>query len=645
MKTYLKHNKSSSKSKKYFINSNYFNTSESKIKIKQKRLYTSRKNSFNSSKNKNIFSKTQNSFDNFSKTENEVLLNSEINNKQYNDLVKNTYSFLTELNNHKIKNVESYSEMQKKTKKIDGVSFEYRDYSKIKNADILKKFQKNKQMDNSENDRLLENKRKKIKLKESGLQFINKVSWMKLNNYAYNMKKEICLRVQETKQNNLDYLKDKIQSIKYIQTICGSKFATKIGNYIKYLNMKKDSEIGICLQLIRKINNLKNEIKDINSKIKKKENEKDYILKWVYLQIKMDQQKNTLPLYYKTVLNNFLIIELLINQKLKTIHNSDGKEDIKKYIKKFSIDMNYNLNIEKLSSEIKDFLSRENCVSEFNYIKDHYKNNLPFKTEGKFQEKMLYYENEDLQLITLNSQLNTEIIYLQKELNIILQKKNEDESSNNALIISKENELSHVKFFYQNNYNLIKKLKNNKKINMISNNNELGINNNKVNKIFNKLPLNNKVLLNKINVSYEICSKFNKKEKIIDIFTKNEAQYLKEKGILFKLLLIEIVVDYLVGKLQNYHKIFDEKIIKKLWADIDKIHKDEKTEEQKKEQRKKAERLKFEIEKKNNKIYFLPHKKFDMFSIAGRKKTKIKIEDDSNKIPDFEDFIFEGGEN
>ena len=82
-----------------------------------------------------------------------------------------------------------------------------------------------------------------------------------------------------------------------------------------------------------------------------------------------------------------------------------------------------------------------------------------------------------------------------------------------------------------------------------------------------------------------------------------------------------------------------------MWADIDKIHKDEKTEEQKKEQRKKAERLKFEIEKKNNKIYFLPHKKFDMFGIAGRKKTKIKIEDDSNKIPDFEDFIFEGGEN
>ena len=50
--------------------------------------------------------------------------------------------------------------MQKKTKKIDGVSFEYRDYSKIKNADILKKFQKNKQTENSENDRLLENKRK-----------------------------------------------------------------------------------------------------------------------------------------------------------------------------------------------------------------------------------------------------------------------------------------------------------------------------------------------------------------------------------------------------------------------------------------------------------------------------------------------------
>ena len=652
VKTVLKSNKISSRSKKYYLNSNYFNTSQSKAKIKQRNLFSSRKKNFSTSKNTKSFYKTQNSFDMFSKMENDMFIKPQIKKASYKDLIKNTYSFLTELNNSK-KKVEPCPEVKKKITKIDGVSFECRDYSKIENVDILKKFLKKNQaleneiLENSENDKPLEKKRRKLNLKESELSYINKICWMKFNKYSSNMKKEIFLRTKETNQSDLDFLEEKIQAMKYAQKLCGSQFSIKITNYVKYLNTKKDREKGICLNLIQEIYDLKNELKHMNSKMKKIETEKNNILKWVYLQIKMEQKKTILPHYYKTALNNFLLIEPFINQKSKKLNSSNEKEkeNIIKVIKKSSVVYQNNFIAEQLSDEIIDFLSRENCVAEFNYIKEHYKNNLPFKTVDEFQEKMSSFESDDLQLIRLNSQIRSELIYLHNELNLALEKKMESESSNNELIIAKQNELSHVKFFYQINFNLMQKLKRNGKISSISTKNSSNINNNRSSKMFHKFPLNNKTLFYKINLLYDICSKFNKQEKILDLFNKNETQYIKEKGVLYEILLIEVVVDYLVFQYENYNKIFGAKVMKKLWSDIEKTHREEKTEEQKKERREKAARLKVEVEKRSNKIYFLPHKKVNMFNNIGRKKKKTKIKDDVNKIPEFDDFIFNGGEN
>ena len=104
---------------------------------------------------------------------------------------------------------------------------------------------------------------------------------------------------------------------------------------------------------------------------------------------------------------------------------------------------------------------------------------------------------------------------------------------------------------------------------------------------------------------------------------------------------IEQTIDYLITNF-NYYLNKNEEIqeyIKKIKSDIEKEHKIEKARLQMMIDLQKIKTLKEKVEKRSNKIYFLPSKKIDLnkFKI---KKEKVIVDKDLNRIPAIEDYLY-----
>ena len=93
---------------------------------------------------------------------------------------------------------------------------------------------------------------------------------------------------------------------------------------------------------------------------------------------------------------------------------------------------------------------------------------------------------------------------------------------------------------------------------------------------------------------------------------------------------------------KNNHKD-GERAIKKIFFDIEKGHRLEKAEEMRRQLREKIIKLEKDIDKRNNKIYFLPYRKVrDVMKI---KKEKIVVKEQENQQLNFEDFITEDNDD
>ena len=131
---------------------------------------------------------------------------------------------------------------------------------------------------------------------------LNKVREFKYFNYLNEQKKEINIITMENSKNNIEFLKDKINSLNKIKNIYSNKISNTLGEYSKFIsNYKKKKKINSDI-LLNQINNIKKEVKNLQNKIAKKEQEKATILKWVYFLIKMKEKKIELPTYYKKII-------------------------------------------------------------------------------------------------------------------------------------------------------------------------------------------------------------------------------------------------------------------------------------------------------------------------------------------------------
>ena len=131
---------------------------------------------------------------------------------------------------------------------------------------------------------------------------LNKVREFKYFNYLNEQKKEINIITMENSKNNIEFLKDKINSLNKIKNIYSNKISNTLGEYSKFISNYKEKEKINSDILLNQINNIKKEVKNLQNKIAKKEQEKATILKWVYFLIKMKEKKIELPTYYKKII-------------------------------------------------------------------------------------------------------------------------------------------------------------------------------------------------------------------------------------------------------------------------------------------------------------------------------------------------------
>jgi len=124
---------------------------------------------------------------------------------------------------------------------------------------------------------------------------LNKVREFKYFNYLNEQKKEINIITMENSKNNIEFLKDKINSLNKIKNIYSNKISNTLGEYSKFISNYKEKEKINSDILLNQINNIKKEVKNLQNKIAKKEQEKATILKWVYFLIKMKEKKIELP--------------------------------------------------------------------------------------------------------------------------------------------------------------------------------------------------------------------------------------------------------------------------------------------------------------------------------------------------------------
>ena len=329
----LKSSKSSCKSVKTLINqksnkkknTKNFKYSESYKKIQittpsdelstyALKTISSFQNSFDSFSTKNLFSKklmdknkkdkdinpyfTISSFHPESKTSIHSNLNKN-KNKKYNykngifSLTQNNFKNNFDFNNERFNTINYFSkknsfclkEKENDIKLLRHIKFERDKKGEDKNEEYLLNLKLNKMDSEKYNISLMLNR-----LRES-----------KYYNFLNEQRREVNKTSLENCKNNIDFLTDKIKTLNKMKSIYNNNISNKLGEYSKFILNYKLREKIIDDLLLNQINILKKEVKNLQTKIAKKESEKATILKWVYFLIKMKEKKLILPQYYKKI--------------------------------------------------------------------------------------------------------------------------------------------------------------------------------------------------------------------------------------------------------------------------------------------------------------------------------------------------------
>ena len=542
-------------------------------------------------------------------------------NKNYKNFPSNNTSitfFITESNNNNNNNNNNNinKNNDKNYNNNDAISFLLKCEEEVKKRRIKKK------------RNLMELKISKLQIKKDNIKnYINKTNSIILFNYKNKMNIEAIERIKEGYENRAEYLNNMYKNLNNYKKLFKEKFINKFNEYVRFLNTKKEIEREKNEKLLNLIIHKKNEKNNIENQIKKLENEKNNILKWIFFQIQIYEKKRNLEFYYKLIIEESNEgYKKLLEKKNK--ENSPNKEKIensrqslfsrrfssfsqiskvfkRKSSKRISIDINLNA-IKNLS------------IEEMNRIRS-YKIGLIFQTPEAFMEAITNLDNINIRYLNKFNDLKYELFELNKEKKIHInqiEKKNEYE---NKKIILKEKELEHI----LKKYDLLKNKNISIKKQFESN---------------NKNNITSKNLLNLIIKLYQTLNQLNLEDNLKD----NKKIYTDEELALNYLEAIELKVFYILSLFKNvYSDIFYLVSYKIIKAKIDFKHKTEYSKKLKNDYIKKILMLRKAVEEKNNKILFLPRKKVDFHSIYVMKK-KEKKDLKKDKITDnFEDFMYD----
>ena len=451
---------------------------------------------------------------------------------------------------------------------------------------------------------------------------------------------------------------------------------------------QKSYEKNKVEDLVDEIINLKNDITRINSKMAKIELEKSKILRWIYFQIKLKEKMVILPSYYKTILENLNDISsyydkqakklatsyapksMETNKNFNTLTMSMKKRDrMKKSIKKTKVFHSFdNIETPNLKNELITLLNKKEAKEAYKRIKE-YKTHLIY-TVDDFVDRMSCLERENLTLIKYHTDLKYKIKEYQKQLDKVIEEKNKILEIYNYNLSIELNELNRLKINHSTMENLIKVFKNSYYFNndiksrrrtRFLLNNDKGENfnmnidsiispislikaNKKKNEINNRNKSKNKkctkeMLFTKISELYDLCKtiKFND-ERHYEVL-KEKEKILKNYGIIYSIFCIEYCVNYLMNYIHNYEKNHKDgpKNMKKILNEIERAHREKNAAELRKQRLQRHIKLEKDIEKRYNKVHI--HNR-QVTTVVKKKKRKIEVIK-TQKIPSFDDFIFE----
>ena len=504
---------------------------------------------------------------------------------------------------------------------------------------LLRKFEdeKIKHLLNLKKKIEIENKRNQInRIKESKSTNINKIRELKLLNHSIDIKKEKYLSLKESKENQIKEISYPLGILNNSISHCET-FYNKFNDYVKHLSTQREFEKSMNKHLIQEIIILKKQNNEIESKIKKVQQDKNNILRWLYLQIEVYEKKVNIPDYYKIIIEESEENYNQIMNKRKRKESVDSQKKEKKFNHKKSFNIKKKLekkeSRKKINEDINEFNPIYNSISkeEIERIR-HYRYVLKFNCIDELVDQFKQYEYDTLNYIDEYNSLKQRICELKKEKNIII---NEGKIENDILDNDiKEKEKEHQILKAKNEYllNEINNINNKNNINNINNNTIYNLNlplqKNKSKLYFHiyNLYLTISQLNIDINVNYDLNAPFTQEEEMI-IFLKK----------------IEVYFNYLLNRFEIYNdingKYYDD--LKEIQNKIEKEHKILKTTIQKEKDKKQLERLKEQMEIRNNKINFLPRKKFEKYYVFGfKKQNKIK-EKTVIKPLDINDFLYE----
>ena len=168
----------------------------------------------------------------------------------------------------------------------------------------LKKFELSiKNNYKSEKNELIGLKTKQLNYdKDSLFDYINKTRDLKLMKYTVDIKKERNIRLKEEYLNEQEKIGDIMNSIEKTNKLFNEAFNVKFNDYVKELEINREIAKTENTNLFSQIIKQKNEIAQIESKIKKVEYEKNNIVRWIFFQILIKEKKLQLPNHYKTLI-------------------------------------------------------------------------------------------------------------------------------------------------------------------------------------------------------------------------------------------------------------------------------------------------------------------------------------------------------
>ena len=448
----------------------------------------------------------------------------------------------------------------------------------------------------------------------------------------------------ENSKNDLDYCDDLFRNLTKTKTLLNKKFSGAVEAYLRFIFMKTDEEKKKEYYLVKKILALREEVNKLNLVLKKKESEKNKILKWIYFQIKVREKILLIPSYYKEIIENVKRREIQKENRPMKFSRMSVKVSSSKRNKNFSVSgltLRKSFKVKRaLNSSKKDVNSykgiksnvdKEKIVSEEeiekikNYLKHPVFNNVDDLIDNlKVFENKILLKNKEYE--SLKEQIFKDKSYLRKNQKNIIKY----QISYENLIKEKENQVDKLKII--TNAKIIEK---NQMQNLTDDKLLFSIfkDTNK------KMKFETYPLFVKINSLYEKCSQIPLDlEYNFGHETKNSNSHPILLEMLFKLKYATIVADKILIEFKYYKENDAHKsaLIKIFKIEIDKENKFIKNLEQQNKEKKKFIKLLNKIKEKNEKILFIPYRKSDKYRKVSQKRKINKVEDTSTSFYNFD---------